>query len=69
MILAAGLSPAWQQMLIFDGVRVGEVNRAREAHWCSSGKVLNVGLALHYLGGPHLTLAPVGGVSQETLRL
>jgi len=67
VILAAGLSPAWQQMLIFDGVRVGEVNRAREAHWCSSGKVLNVGLALHHLGGPHLTLAPVGGVSGECI--
>lgn len=63
MILAAGLSPAWQQMLVFDGLRVGEVNRAREAHWCSSGKVLNVGLALHHLGGPHVTLAPLGGVS------
>lgn len=67
MILAAGLSPAWQQMLIFDSVEVGEVNRAREAHWCSSGKVLNVGLALHHLGGPHLTLAPVGGVSGECI--
>jgi hypothetical protein len=39
VIIAAGLTPAWQQMLVFDGVRVGEVNRAREAYWCSSGKV------------------------------
>jgi 1-phosphofructokinase family hexose kinase len=49
-------------MLIFDGFRLGEVNRAREAYWCSSGKVLNVGLALHHLGGPSLTLALVGGL-------
>jgi len=67
VILAAGLTPAWQQMLLFDGVRLGEVNRAREAHWCSSGKVLNVGLALHHLGGPSLTLALVGGLSGESI--
>lgn len=61
MIVAAGLTPAWQQMLLLDGLRVGEVNRAREAHWCSSGKVLNVGIALHTLGGPSCTVALVGG--------
>ncbi|MGE5194023.1 MAG: 1-phosphofructokinase family hexose kinase, partial [Deltaproteobacteria bacterium] len=49
MILAAGLSPAWQQIVVLDGLAVGEVNRAREVHWCASGKVLNVGLALHCL--------------------
>jgi fructose-1-phosphate kinase PfkB-like protein len=37
------------------------VNRAREAVWCGSGKVLNAGLAAHHLGGPSLTLAPLGG--------
>ncbi len=61
MILAAGLTPAWQQVLVFDAFRFGEVNRAREARWCASGKVFNVGIALHLLGGPSLTLAPVGG--------
>lgn len=49
MILAAGLSPAWQQIVVLDGLAVGEVNRAREVHWCASGKVLNVGLAVHGL--------------------
>ena len=49
MILAAGLSPAWQQIVTLADLRVGEVNRAREVHWCASGKVLNVGLALHHL--------------------
>ena len=42
MILAAGLSPAWQQIVVLDALAVGEVNRAREVHWCASGKVLNV---------------------------
>ena len=49
MILAAGLSPAWQQIVVLDEFSVGEVNRAREVHWCASGKVLNVGLALDFL--------------------
>ncbi len=68
MILVAGLSPAWQQILVFDDFQVGEVNRAREALWCGSGKVLNVGLALAHLnrGANELTrrshvLSTLGG--------
>ena len=61
MILSAGLSPAWQQILVVDRFRVGEVNRAGQAVWCSSGKVLNAGIAVHCLGCPGLVLAPVGG--------
>lgn len=61
MIIAAGLSPAWQQILEFDEFAPGEVNRARQAVWCSSGKVLNVGLALGHLGAPSTTVALVGG--------
>jgi 1-phosphofructokinase family hexose kinase len=55
------LTPAWQQIMVFDRLRPGEVNRAREAVWCGSGKVLNAGLAAHHLGCPSLTLAPLGG--------
>lgn len=61
MILTAGLTPAWQQVLVFDRFRYGEVNRAVEAHWCASGKVFNAGIGAHRLGGPSLTLATVGG--------
>ena len=61
MILSAGLTPAWQQILVFDSFRYGEVNRAAEVVWCSSGKVFNAGIGAHHLGGPSLTLAPVGG--------
>ena len=45
-IVAAGLTPAWQHILSFDQVRIGEVNRAVDSRWCGSGKVLNVGIAL-----------------------
>ncbi len=67
VILAAGLTPAWQQILAFDSLRLGEVNRARESHWCASGKVLNVGIALHHLGVQSLSLAVVGGVQGDMM--
>lgn len=61
MILCAGLTPAWQQILVFDSFQYGEVNRAQESLWCASGKVFNAGIAASQLGGPSLTLATVGG--------
>jgi 1-phosphofructokinase family hexose kinase len=61
MILSAGLTPAWQQIMVFQQFRCGEVNRACEVHWHGQGKVLNAGIAAHHLGGPSLTLATVGG--------
>ncbi len=67
MILAAGLTPAWQQILVFDHLVHGDVNRAREAHWCPSGKVLNVGVALRHLGAPAKTLSAGGGWSQAAM--
>ncbi len=67
MIVAAGLTPAYQQILVFDRLRCGEVNRAREAFKCASGKVLNVGLALHHLGGSCLTLALIGGPEGQSI--
>jgi 1-phosphofructokinase family hexose kinase len=60
VIIAAGLSPAWQQILQFERLRVGEVNRAHKAVWCGSGKVLNVGIALRHLEVDALTVAPLG---------
>ena len=60
MILVAGLTPAWQQIVLLDRLRIGEVNRARELHWCASGKLLNVGLALTQLGANVRALSLVG---------
>ncbi len=61
MILVSGLTPAWQQIVVLNSLQVGEVNRAREVHWCASGKVLNVGLALTQLESRVRTLSLVGG--------
>lgn len=68
VILAAGLTPAWQQILTFDRLHIGEVNRAAEVTACASGKVLNVGSALHHLGANSHTLCPMGGTTGELLR-
>lgn len=68
MILVAGLSPAWQHILVMDAVRRGEVNRANDAVWCSSGKVTNVSLAINSLGGDLRTLTVLGGGNGESIR-
>jgi 1-phosphofructokinase family hexose kinase len=60
VIVAAGLTPAWQQILRFDSLRLGDVNRAAEAHGCASGKVFNVGIALSRLGGDCRLISPIG---------
>jgi 1-phosphofructokinase family hexose kinase len=71
VVIAAGLSPAWQQVLVFDAFEPGAVNRAREAYWCASGKVLNVGLALHFVSEgsstPTLSLSTLGGEAYEPI--
>jgi tagatose 6-phosphate kinase len=67
VILAAGLSPAWQQILLFDDFAPGEVNRARDAHWCGSGKVLNVGLGLAHLGAESRTITTLGGPGRAAI--
>jgi tagatose 6-phosphate kinase len=68
VILVAGLSPAWQQIMRFDSFRVGQVNRAAEVHWCASGKVINAGLAIARLGAPVEMLSTIGGASGEAVR-
>jgi 1-phosphofructokinase family hexose kinase len=68
VILTAGLTPAFQQILLFDALALGEVNRARQVHWGASGKVLNAVRALHHLGAECKTLSLVGGSTGEAIR-
>lgn len=65
MILAAGLTPAWQQVLVFNSFELGEVNRAAESHWFASGKVINVARALWNLGADSRAVSFIGGMSGE----
>jgi 1-phosphofructokinase family hexose kinase len=68
VVLAAGLTPAWQQVLVFNTFTPGTVNRAREVHWCASGKVLNVARSLHSLGGSARALTIVGGAPGQQIQ-
>ncbi len=61
MILAAGLTSAWQRLLSFGGVKLGSVNRARQVEECAGGKAVNIAVALHRLGAPVRLLTLVGG--------
>jgi tagatose 6-phosphate kinase len=67
VILAAGLTPAWQHVLVFDGLRMGEVNRARESRWFASGKAVNVALAVQSLGAEGTLISLIGGASGAAL--
>jgi len=68
MILVAGLSPAWQQIMRFEALQLGEVNRAAEVTWCASGKAINVAWALRSLGADVELISTAGGLTGEALR-
>ncbi len=68
MILTCGLSPAWQHILVADGLSPGEVNRASEVYWCASGKVLNAAIALAHLGGEGRVVSLLGGARGSDIK-
>lgn len=68
MIVVAGLSPAWQQILQFSHWQRGHVCRADKALWCASGKVVNVATALHTAGADVTLVSIVGGWSGDLVR-
>src|SRR5688500_16123976 len=71
MILVAGLSPAWQQVLVLNQLRPGELNRAERAYWCGSGKILNAAICAHQLSGRDAAavrvLSTIGGPASEPI--
>ncbi len=67
VIVAAGLTPAWQYVLVFDQLHTGEVNRARESRWFASGKAVNVALATRSLGQNSRLVSFIGGASGAAL--
>lgn len=68
VIVVAGLTPAWQQIMRFARFQPGAVNRALDVAWCASGKVINVGIALAHLGAAAETMALVGGPAGAAIR-
>ncbi|MEZ6065827.1 MAG: 1-phosphofructokinase family hexose kinase [Planctomycetaceae bacterium] len=67
MIAAIGLTPAWQQVLQFETIQPGEVNRAVHSAACASGKVLNVAKACFRLGAATHCVCPVGGPAGDAI--
>lgn len=65
MIVVGGLSPAWQTIMRFDRLQLGEVNRAAEVHQFASGKVINVAVAAAHLGEAAEVISPIGGATRE----
>lgn len=68
MILVAGLTPAWQQIVELDSFQWGQVHRARRVSGCASGKAPNVAVALKHLGAEVELLSPRGGALGSCLQ-
>jgi tagatose 6-phosphate kinase len=68
VILTAGLSPAWQRIMVFDDFKIGEVNRAQNVVHCASGKVLNVAVGLKTLEADVICLSSIGGDSAAAIQ-
>jgi len=58
--LTVGLNAAWQTVLSFDRLTIGDVNRARAKHGCPAGKAVNAARALR-IDGLRPTVAQVAG--------
>lgn len=61
MILCVGTTPVWQRSMVFERLRVNEVNRAAAVHDYASGKSVNVARVLHTLGEAVVATGFVGG--------
>jgi len=63
--LVVGLNPTFQQTLVFDSIRNGEVNRASAAYDDIAGKGLNVARVLTQLGEDVVHVSPLGGPGEQ----
>ena len=61
MILCVGTTPVYQRSMVFDHLRLDDVNRAAAVHDYASGKSINAARVLHTLGEPVVATGFVGG--------
>jgi tagatose 6-phosphate kinase len=61
MILALGTTPVLQRSMVFERLRLNDVNRARAVYDYASGKAVNVGRVLHALRGEVVVMGFAGG--------
>ncbi|ELP93027.1 Tagatose-6-phosphate kinase, putative [Entamoeba invadens IP1] len=64
-VVVVCLNPVIQKTLKFSLLSVGEVNRAKESYWCSSGKGVNVCRVLTQLHVPNVLLTQVNGQHEK----
>lgn len=67
MILCVGTTPTLQRTMVFDHLRIDEVNRAREVREYASGKSINVARVLTTCGEAALAAGFYGGKRGELL--
>lgn len=68
MILCVGPTPACQRVMVFDSLRIGQVNRARTTVDGVAGKSINVAKILRNLAGTPFVLGFVGGDRGEEIK-
>jgi 1-phosphofructokinase family hexose kinase len=68
MILCVGTTPVFQRNMVFDHLRLDEVNRAIEVDEYPSGKPINVARVAHTLGEEALVTGFLGGDTGRFIR-
>lgn len=68
MILCVGTTPVFQRSMIFERLRLNDVNRAASVHEYASGKSVNVARVLHALGEIAVATGFAGGPRGEAMR-
>jgi 1-phosphofructokinase family hexose kinase len=68
MILAIGTTPAVARQMIFDGLTLDAVNRAKSVHVSAAGKAVNVARVSRLLGEPVTCIGIAGGDTGRILR-
>jgi len=66
-IVISGANPSWQKVLIFEELRKGSVNRARELYSFASGKGINFARAARVRNACRTTLFQFAGGANGTL--
>jgi fructose-1-phosphate kinase PfkB-like protein len=62
-VLFVGLSPSMQKTIIFDSLKIGDVNRSVKYYLDASGKCVNAARVFIQLGGSAVCLTQVGGTN------
>lgn len=68
MILCVGTTPVFQRSMVFERLRLDDVNRATSVHDYASGKSVNVARVLRTVGENAVATGFVGGPRGEAMR-